>query len=173
MLRLEACICANKLRMVFTFLNGCRKKSRVHIGPRGTSPRPSGRVPSSAGRGSAGASGARYRGSPASRRARTPPALSSAGSPPPGAWPCAPRPPPRASPVGLCVARPPAVAFVSSAAHDVARPPRIAPCPPVRRLPGPAGAAVALARRLGGRAGKRSFLSTPEAESPRSRHRWV
>lgn len=102
-----------------------------------------------------------------------PPALSSAGSPPPGAWPCAPRPPPRASPVGLCVARPPAVAFVSSAARALARPPRIAPRLPVRRLPGPAGAAVALARRLGGRAGKRSFLSAPEAESPRSRHRWV
>lgn len=67
----------------------------------------------------------------------------------------------------------PAVAFVSSAARALARPPRIAPRPPVRRLPGPSGAAAALARRLGGRAGKRSFLSAPEAESPRSRHRWV
>lgn len=147
---------------------------RVHIGPRGTSPRPSGRVPSLAGLGSAGASGARYCGSPASRRARTPPHCRQPARPRQELGPALPgrlRVPLLS---GSAWPDPtPAEAFVSSAARALARPPRIAPRLPVRRLPGPAGAAIALARRLGGRAGKRSFLSAPEAESPRSRHRWV
>lgn len=103
-----------------------------------------------------------------------PPALSSAGSPRQELGPALPGRLRVPLPSGSAWPDPtPAEAFVSSAARALARPPRIAPRPPVRRLPGPAGAAVALARRLGGRAGKCLFLSAPEAESPRSRHRWI